>query len=294
MRLISGIAKKARDRLSAIRRACAGQTQIAYDADSGRVLLPGRNGVPALVVPLDYEAIIPRQRSRAPFDALQEVFERDLEGMTAFCNQLAAHLDVAGVPQLAEDGCTPHWRNDYFTGDDARVASAIVRTFCPSQIIEIGSGHSTRFFRKAIRDGQLATRLISVDPRPRAEIRQLVDVAEEELLQELPLARFSDLKPGDVLFYDGSHLVFHGSDVTHFFLRVLPRVAAGVFVHVHDVFLPDEYPEHFDLRYYNEQYLLAAMLMIPGLWEILAPVNYLKQRGVLPEGGCSFWMRRRT
>ena len=122
----------------------------------------------------------------------------------------------------------------------------------------------------------------------------MVDIAEEKLLQELPLARFADLKPGDVLFYDGSHLVFHGSDVTHFFLRVLPRVAAGVFVHIHDIFLPNEYPEHFDLRYYNEQYLLAAMLTFPGPWEILAPVNYLKQKNVLSDGGCSFWMRRRT
>ena len=119
-------------RLSAIRRACAGQSQIAYDGDSGRVLLPGRNGAPALVVPLDYGEIIPMSRPRAPFEVLQEVFDNRLQDMTAFCCELRPHLDLGGIPELPADGSTPYWRNDYFTGDDARVAYAVVRTFRPA------------------------------------------------------------------------------------------------------------------------------------------------------------------
>jgi hypothetical protein len=78
------------------------------------------------------------------------------------------------------------------------------------------------------------------------------------------LARLDDLESGDVLFFDSSHRVFSGSDVTVFFLEALPRLAAGVLVGVHDVYLPDDYPPDWQDRHYSEQYLLAAWLLAGG------------------------------
>jgi hypothetical protein len=110
-------------------------------------------------------------------------------------------------------------------------------------------------------------------------------------LTDIPPSFFSDLGENDVLFFDGSHLCFHGSDVPYFFLRVLPVLKEKVIVHVHDIFLPDEYPERCDRLHLNEQYILGAFLFSNPSWETLVPVQFCYRRGMLQEG-TSFWMRR--
>ena len=40
----------------------------------------------------------------------------------------------------------------------------------PARIVEVGSGHSTRFMARAVRDGGLATAITAIDPAPRADI----------------------------------------------------------------------------------------------------------------------------
>lgn len=169
----------------------------------------------------------------------------------------------------------------------------MVRAYKPARIVEIGSGNSTKFFRKAISDANINSSLISIDPYPRATIESVVDQVIRKNFLDVPLEFFDMLTTGDILFLDGSHLVFHGSDVTHFFLRILPRLSPGVFVHLHDIWLPEEYPVSFDLRWYSEQYLLAAFLLGNEAWQTLVPVHFLYLKGLLPKSGGSFWMRKR-
>jgi hypothetical protein len=95
------------------------------------------------------------------------------------------------------------------------------------------------------------------------------------------------------LFIDGSHIVFQGTDGPYLFLRILPRIRPGVLVQIHDIFLPDDYPSDFRDRWYNEQYLLAAILLGNSDWTVLAPVAYLNKMGLLQNEGVSFWMERR-
>ena len=76
---------------------------------------------------------------------------------------------------------------------------------------------------------------------------------------------FSTLTAGDVLFVDSSHLLMPGTDVDVLFNRVLPQLPAGVFVHIHDIFLPDDYPAAWSWRGYNEQLAVAALLQGGGL-----------------------------
>lgn len=247
---------------------------------------------PSIVVPLDHEAVVPVVKPRAPYESVRKLFEAHRPAMERLCLDLRPAIENCTASDDPVDDVSPYWRNDFFTGMDARVAYAFVRTLRPSRIVEIGSGNSTRFLRKAIRDGRLATRLVSIDPAPRLSTAQVADQVIPRSVIEAPMSVFHELAEGDILFFDGSHLCFHGSDVTHFFLRVLPILAKGVFVHIHDIALPDDYPPHFDERYYNEQYLLAAFLLHNPCWSPKVPVHYLYGLGLLSGDGGSFWMRK--
>jgi Methyltransferase domain len=124
--------------------------------------------------------------------------------------------------------------------------------------------------------------------------------------QDVPASTFASLAARDVLFVDTTHTVKVGSDVNHIVLDVLPRLAPGVVVHFHDIFLPYEYPrrwlEDFGL-YWSEQYLLQAFLALNPDFEVLVAVTaLLRERGdafaaLLPDGatrggGAAFWIRR--
>jgi hypothetical protein len=210
----------------------------------------------------------------------------------------------------------PHWVNGWFPALDAAALYTLVADHRPARFVEVGSGQSTRFVRHAIGRHSPGTRLSSVDPQPRAEIDRLCDESIRRSFEEIPLSFFDDLGPGDFLFIDGSHRSFMNSDVTVFFLDVLPRLRAGVFVHLHDIYLPADYPRTVGATdLYNEQYLLAAFLLGGGkgveivlpncwasnvaemqsrreaLWDALA---FAWRTGEFPRdhlGGGSFWMR---
>ena len=97
-----------------------------------------------------------------------------------------------------------------------------------------------------------------------------------------------------------------GTDVDSLFLDVLPRLAAGVLVHVHDITLPDAYPAAWAWRGYNEQLLVGALIQGGGLRPRLreplrgTPSPRAREHGILaeiaPPGGApetSLWLRKR-
>ena len=155
--------------------------------------------------------------------------------------------------------------------------------FRPKRFVEVGSGDSTRFARRAIRDHSLPTLITSIDPTPRAEIDKLCDFVIRKPLEEVELDVFDELGPGDFLFIDGSHRSFSNSDVTVAFLDVLPRLRAGVVVHFHDIFWPYDYPPEWADRYYSEQYLLGCYLLGDRGSEVkvLLPNAFVAQDGEL-------------
>ena len=266
-------------------------TYCRVDSNS-RTILPGERHQPALVVPLDYDEVVPVAKSREPYPAIAKLFDAALPRMTAICSQLVPLAELCEAPDEAVDDVTPYWNNGFFTGMDARIAYAFARLRSPGRIVEIGSGNSTRFFRKAITDGELQTHLISIDPSPRLSTSKVADEIISKNVLDVSVDFFAALSPGDILFFDGSHLCFHGCDTPHFFLRILPEVPRGVLVHIHDIPLPDEYPQHFDTRYYSEQYILAAFLLNNAEWSVTVPIHYLYGKGLLSGDGGSFWMER--
>lgn len=125
-------------------------------------------------------------------------------------------------------------------------------------------------------------------------------------LQDIDLTLFDELASGDVLFIDSSHVCKTGSDVNFLFFEVLPCLKRGVYVHMHDIFLPDEYPKPWVLeekRSWSEQYLLHAFLMFNNQWRVMWMAHYMLSRhpkavsAVFPRctalgAGGSFWMQR--
>jgi hypothetical protein len=131
----------------------------------------------------------------------------------------------------------------------------------PKTYLEIGSGGTTCFARRAIQDHSLATKIISIDPDPRAKIESICDQVFFKGLENVDLSIFSSLEAGDIVFMDGSHRTFMNSDVTVFMLEVLPHLKPGVIVHIHDILLPYDYPDNFKNWYWNEQYMVALYLI---------------------------------
>jgi len=206
----------------------------------------------------------------ARIDAERERYRARLARAAAHADRFAAwrHAD----PQ---DRSRPRFDQQWFSGLDAAMAYAMVHEHAPARVVEVGSGHSTRFLARAIADAGLATRLHSIDPRPRRDIDALCDEVTRASVTTLSPQAFSALGAGDVLFIDGSHALLPGSDVEFLFTRVLPELAEGVVVHVHDVFLPAGYPRDWHRRAYTEQSALAAVLGAGGRWRILCPNAWL-------------------
>lgn len=217
----------------------------------------------------DYHPVNPRPKwgyGAPPNPYLAAALERSRSNYVGVLTAMAQHAErLHAIPHDAppSDSQLPYWTNPWFSTLDAASLVSFLWSHSPKRYVEIGSGFSTKFARYAIREGGLSTTITSIDPNPRAAIDALCDRVVREALENIDLGTFDALEAGDILFYDGSHRAFTNSDVTVFFLDVLPRLKPGVIVHIHDIFLPDDYPAAWNGRLYSEQYVLAAMLLAP-------------------------------
>ena len=169
----------------------------------------------------------------------------------------------------------PRWTQDWFPVLDAAAAYTIVRQSKPKRIVEVGSGHSTRFMAQAISDEKCQTEFTAIDPQPRAVIQGLDIEFIRATLANASAAPFENLQAGDILFIDSSHILMPGSDVDDLFNRILPSLPAGVLVHIHDIFLPDDYPASWAWRGYNEQQAIPSMVLSGG-YEIVFSSHYVR------------------
>jgi predicted O-methyltransferase YrrM len=193
---------------------------------------------------------------------LYELMAKDHDGYKATLEKFWEFKDaLLKIPTQSTSLLEPAWVNGWLSPLDVTTLYCLVALNHPQHYLEVGSGTSTRVAARAVRDHQLRTRIISIDPEPRAEIDTLCSEIIRQPLENVDLKVFDQLVPGDILFMDSSHRVFTNSDVTVLFLDVLPRLQPGVLVHLHDIFLPYDYPPEWRDRYYSEQYLLAAMLL---------------------------------
>ncbi|MET4608591.1 hypothetical protein ABIB90_008097 [Bradyrhizobium sp. JR4.1] len=194
-------------------------------------------------------------RLRKIFDDNLDVYKRTLEAIAP----LEEHFDKIALEGDASE-LTPFWNNIWLPPLDAISLAGLVALGRPATYLEVGSGNSTKFVRWIIDTLKLKTRIVSIDPFPRAEIDAICDVTIRSPLEHADQSVFLNLAPNDIVFMDNSHRSFPSSDVTAFFMEILPNLPHDVVFGMHDIFLPFDYPLEWKDRFYNEQYLLAAYL----------------------------------
>jgi Methyltransferase domain len=164
----------------------------------------------------------------------------------------------------------------------------MVRHYKPRRIVEVGGGYSSRVMAAALdvnfkQDG-VRGELVTIDPYPdRMPQKALSDrlTLITQTVQDVELDIFLSLESGDFLFLDSSHVVGIGSDVVREYLEIVPRLAGGVLIHAHDIFLPSDYPREavlHNLAFWSEQYLLQALLMFNPQFEVLWGSSSMQSR----------------
>ncbi|MEM7497019.1 MAG: class I SAM-dependent methyltransferase [Pseudomonadota bacterium] len=211
----------------------------------------------------------------AGYPALERIFAKAFAAPPS--GAMFAPADVIAAIKLAApvfatfDGPPPkpRWDQSWYPRLDGAAAYAVLRSAPPARVIEVGSGHSTRFLGRAAADAGADTRITCIDPMPRAAVEGLAIDWQRRLLSPGDLPMFDALEAGDVAFFDSSHLLWPGSDVDLILNRILPALRPGVLIHLHDIFLPDPYPGSWKWRGYTEQLGLSGWLAGGGadiLW----------------------------
>jgi hypothetical protein len=249
---------------------------------------------------------------RHPFDV--PIHPRILRAISVakavYIDRLEGFLKFAGnfarIKNKAE-GSQPGWINDWIPGLDSVSLYCFIAQNNPRRYIEIGSGISTTFVRRAISDHDLGTKIVSIDPHPRQEIDAICDEVIRLPLEKVDPTFFDGIDGRDIVFCDNSHRSFQNSDVTVYMTEMLPTMLGkGVLTGVHDIFLPYDYPQDWLGRYYNEQYLLVGYVL-GRAFEVVLPCYFccrdsecsvvLRDLWALPEfnggnpGGGIFWIR---
>lgn len=209
---------------------------------------------------------------------LYSIINKNREVYKKFLNEFVEHKEVfhsIKTQDQEKNENEPAWNNGFLPGLDIVGIYSLINHFKPKNYIEIGSGNSTKIARKTITDNQLSTKITSIDPYPRANIDHLADSVIRQPIENLTdYSVIENLEAGDILFIDNSHRCFPNSDVTVCFLELLPKLKKGVIVHIHDIYLPYDYPQFMCDRAYSEQYVLAAFILAnPEKYKTIMP-NY--------------------
>ena len=268
---------------------------------------------PETVVVLDYP-VNSRRRwdEKNPHKELYDIINKNRE---LYKSNLQSFLPLsryfAAIPKrytANSASSEPCWINGYMPALDGVALYSLLVTHKPKVYMEVGSGNSTKFARKAIVDHNLDTKIVSIDPCPRAEVDKICDEIIRKPVEEINIQIFDSLDINDILYIDNSHMVFMNSDVTTIFLDVIPRLRSGVLVEIHDITLPYDYPVEWINRYYSEQYLLAAYILAKGsMFDIILPNKFISHDSELKNilvplwekdemknvetHGCSCWIK---
>ena len=216
--------------------------------------------------------------------------------------QLAAELAPTMI-ELPEDRYRAG--NAMYGRGDAAVLHAMLRRHRPARLLEVGSGYSTAVALDVAERHLPDLRITCVEPNPERLLSRLRDEDKVDLIlapvQLAPVELFAELEAGDILLIDSTHVAKAGSDVIWIYLHILPTLAPGVLVHVHDVDWPFEYPEEWirEGRDWTEAYLLRAFLTHNDAWRIRLMTRWLwtQRPDLVPaqlrgEPTGSLWMER--
>jgi hypothetical protein len=225
---------------------------------------------------------IPRYgHGKPPHAQLYNIINANREEYASFLSASLEFKDrIREIKKLADekDANHPGWNNGMLPGLDIVGIYAMLAIKKPKRYIEVGSGNSTKVAYKAKKDCGLDTEIISIDPMPRAEIDQLTDKVIREPFENINYDEVLNLEAGEILFIDNSHRILPNSDSMVFFMEILPRLKKGVIVHIHDIYLPCDYPQFMCDRFYTEQYGLAMYILAnPEKYATILPNYFISE-----------------
>jgi hypothetical protein len=208
------------------------------------------------------------------------------------------HWDLDQQLQWLEETCRPYYHEvaglafyreaavrglgSGFGEIDSQVVHCFLRAEAPPRIIEIGGGVSTACLLHGsdinIREGRPGSQIVCIEPYPKKTFRNVGKIMHiEQPCQAVPYSVFAQLKSGDLLFVDSSHAVKVGSDVIRIYMDIIPSLPPGVFIHIHDIYLPYLYPRSvlFYPFAWQETALLLALLTNNNHLSVLACLSAL-------------------
>ena len=179
-------------------------------------------------------------------------------------------------------------KNGSFQFVDACILYCMIRHYKPKKIFEIGSGNSTYLCAKGLLHNQMETgylgKLIAIDPYPNNVVKKGFPGFYKlytSKLEDIDLSFFNHLEENDILLIDSTHVLKIGGDVKYLYLDLIPRLKKGVLIHIHDIFLPFEYPKEWIYKYllfWNEQYLFQAFMTYNDAFEVIWAGNFMGSR----------------
>lgn len=243
------------------------------------------------VTPVHYYQQVPDTR-----DFPEDIFEREsgmvgidmnLEGQRALLRDIqreygTEYADLGAWVSVPKRKFK--YRNQAFGPVDADLLYGMIRKFQPRTFVEIGSGVSSVVAWAALEKNRTAQpgrpcRFVGIEPYPRDWLADHPPFAEmlDQKVESIPMGLFEGLQADDILFIDSTHTINVYNDVCYEYLEILPRLRPGVIVHIHDIVLPRVYHRgwYAKRRFWNEQYLLQALLTHSSAFEVLWAGHYM-------------------
>jgi hypothetical protein len=168
----------------------------------------------------------------------------------------------------------PLVHNGMYHTPDAEIYASMILQYNPPQIIELGGGFSSLIARKTLQSQARPGRLVVIDPQPRTDVDNVVDVVIRQFVEDVDLKTLH-IERGTILFIDSSHICRAGGDIPLLFCKIIPSLPAGVLVHVHDIFLPFDYPYSYQKQLWNEQYVLHALLAHAQKFNVVFATHFM-------------------
>jgi Methyltransferase domain len=165
--------------------------------------------------------------------------------------------------------------NGWYPTPDAEVYASMIGDIRPTDIVEVGGGFSTRIARTAIEHFGITTRLLVVDPEPRTDIREIADSLITSPIESVDASLLPMEGERILLFIDSSHVLRARGDVQYLLNGLVPHLASGATVHLHDVYLPWDYPFLYQAKVLTEQYVLQALLSFADRYRVLFSTHHL-------------------
>ena len=220
---------------------------------------------------IDYPHAHVKSGNVSPYPAVQDLFDSRKPAFTSTLQAIAEHLP--DLRKAIQEGAFQWVECGMFPPLDIIAAYCIVRSEKPARILEIGSGTSSHVTSRALKDNAFG-KMTCIDPQPRSSIAQLDITFIKRSLGESDAGAVENFDANDILFIDSSHLMYPGFDTDIEFNRMFPALPKGAIVHVHDIFLPEDYPPRWFNRRYSEQNALIGWIL-SGYFEVIYPSYYV-------------------